>query len=37
VPNDGGATLKALVTSFTALQRANLGNIENPKIKHGNG
>jgi hypothetical protein len=37
VPNDGGASLKALVTVFTTLQRTNLGNIENPKIKHGNG
>jgi hypothetical protein len=37
VPNDGGASLKALVTAFITLQRANLGNIENPKIKHGNG
>lgn len=36
-PNDGGASLKALVTAFTTLQRADLGNIENPKIKHGNG
>jgi hypothetical protein len=36
VPDDGGASLKALVTSFTSLQRANLGTIENPKIKHGN-
>lgn len=37
VANDGGASLKALVTAFTSLQRANLSNIENPKIKHGNG
>lgn len=35
VPNDGGASLKALVTAFTTLERANLDNIENPKIKHG--
>ena len=37
VPNDGGASLKALVTAFTTLQRANLSDIENAKIKHGNG
>lgn len=37
VPNDGGASLKALVTAFTTLQRMDLGNIENSKIKHGNG
>jgi hypothetical protein len=36
VPNDGGASLKGLVTAFTSLQRANLNKIENPKIKHGN-
>ena len=35
VPNDGGASLKALVSSFVSLQRANLQNIENNKIKHG--
>lgn len=37
VPNDGGASLKALVTSFVSLQRADLSNIENTTIKHGNG
>jgi hypothetical protein len=37
VPNDGGASLKALVTQFTALNRSDLSNIENTKIKHGNG
>lgn len=37
VPNDGGASLKALVSSFVSLQRANLVNIENTTIKHGNG
>jgi hypothetical protein len=37
VPNDGGAALKALVAAFISLQRADLGSIENPKIKHGNG
>ncbi len=37
VQNDGGASLKSLVTAFTTLQKANLSNIENPKIKHGNG
>jgi hypothetical protein len=37
VPNDGGASLKALVTSFVSLQRSDLSNIENTTIKHGNG
>lgn len=37
VPNDGGASLKGLVTSFVSLQRADLANIENTTIKHGNG
>lgn len=36
-PNDGGAALKALVSSFVSLQRADLSNIENTTIKHGNG
>jgi hypothetical protein len=36
VPSDGGASLKTLVTSFTTLNRSNLSNIQNPKIKHGN-
>lgn len=35
VPQDGGAALKALSTAFTTLQRADLSNIENEKIKHG--
>lgn len=35
VPNDGGAALKALVSQFTNLDRADLSNIENNKIKHG--
>ena len=35
VPNDGGASLKALVTNFTNMQIADLSNIENTKIKHG--
>lgn len=35
-PNDGGAALKSLVSSFTGLQTADLTNIENEKIKHGN-
>jgi hypothetical protein len=37
VPNDGGASLKGLVSQFTALERTDLANIENTKIKHGNG
>ncbi|WP_269222003.1 hypothetical protein [Flavobacterium sp. IMCC34518] len=37
VANDGGASLKALVTSFTSLERTDLSNIENITIKHGNG
>lgn len=37
VPTDGGASLKALSSQFIALQRANLNNIQNTKIKHGNG
>lgn len=36
-PNDGGAALKGLVSQFTTLQRADLSNIQNEKIKHGNG
>lgn len=35
VPEDGGAALKALVTAFTSLSRADLTNIKNDKIKHG--
>jgi hypothetical protein len=34
-PSDGGAVLKGLSASFTGLQRADLTNIENTKIKHG--
>lgn len=37
VPNDGGASLKALVVDFTDLPRADLDNIQNTKITHGNG
>ena len=37
VPNDGGAALKALSSGFVSLQTANLANIENTTIKHGNG
>ncbi|MBU2923060.1 hypothetical protein KO504_17050 [Winogradskyella psychrotolerans] len=37
VPNDGGAALKTLVTAFTSLPRADLSNIKNDTIKHGNG
>lgn len=35
VPNDGGASLKALSSGFTNMQTADLTNIENTKIKHG--
>ena len=35
VPNDGGAALKAVSTSFTSLPVADLSNIENEKVKHG--
>lgn len=35
VPNDGGASLKVLVAEFISLERANLENIKNDKIKHG--
>jgi hypothetical protein len=35
VPNDGGASLKALVTGFIAMQTADLSNIENKNIQHG--
>ena len=34
-PNDGGAALKGLVSSIPGMQRANLSNIKNDKIKHG--
>lgn len=37
VPNDGGASLKAMVSSFVSLPRTDLGNIQNTKIKHGDG
>lgn len=36
-PNDGGAALKALSNQFTGLQRADLSNIKNETIKHGDG
>ncbi|MBV7268367.1 hypothetical protein [Winogradskyella luteola] len=36
-PNDGGAALKGLSGQFTSLQRADLANIKNETIKHGNG
>ncbi|MEO7977779.1 hypothetical protein [Flavobacterium sp.] len=36
-PNDGGAALKGLVTAFTGLDRADLSDIQNTKITHGNG
>ncbi len=35
VPNDGGASLKSLVSSFSSKPIAELSNIENEKIKHG--
>ena len=35
-PNDGGAALKALVSSFNSKPTADLTNIENETIKHGN-
>ncbi|WP_264521207.1 hypothetical protein [Flavobacterium sp. N1994] len=35
VPNDGGAALKILSSQFRNLDRANLSNIQNTKIKHG--
>lgn len=34
-PNDGGAALKALVNTFNSKPTADLTNIENEKIKHG--
>ena len=37
IPNDGGASLKALVTAFITLPRTDLSGIENTTIKHGNG
>lgn len=37
VPNDGGASLKTLVTEFVSLERTDLDNIENTTIQHGNG
>jgi 3-dehydroquinate synthase class II len=37
IPEDGGAALKALVSQFTGLQRADLSDIENNTVKHGNG
>lgn len=36
-PNDGGEALKSQVSQFTGLPRANLNNIKNDTIKHGNG
>jgi hypothetical protein len=35
VPSDGGAALKAQVTQFTSMPRADLSNIENKNISHG--
>ena len=36
VPEDGGAALKSLVSTFTSKPTADLSNIENETIKHGN-
>lgn len=35
VSNDGGAAFKALLAAVPSLQRADLSNIKNDKIKHG--
>lgn len=35
VPNDGGAALKTLIAAIPNMQRADLSNIQNTKIKHG--
>lgn len=35
IPKDGGAALKSQVASIPSMQRADLGGIENGKIKHG--
>jgi hypothetical protein len=35
VPNDGGAALKGIASSFINLAVADLSNIQNEKIKHG--
>ena len=37
IPEDGGSALKGLSSSFTSLETANLDDIENPTVKHGNG
>jgi hypothetical protein len=37
IPNDGGAALKGLSAQFTGLPTADLSNIENTTIMHGNG
>ena len=37
VANDGGASLKTLVTAFTNLENGDFSNLENTTIKHGNG
>ena len=34
-PSDGGAALKAMVTAFINLPRADLSDIENETVKHG--
>jgi hypothetical protein len=36
VPNDGGASLKSLITAFVSKPLADLNNIENTTINHGN-
>lgn len=35
VSNDGGAAFKAVLAAVPSMQRANLSNIKNDKIKHG--
>ncbi len=35
VPEDGGSAFKGLISSITGMQRADLGSIQNTKIKHG--
>ncbi|QQV91586.1 hypothetical protein Peternella1_50 [Winogradskyella phage Peternella_1] len=36
-PQDGGTALKTMVAQFISLPRADLSDIKNDKIKHGNG
>jgi hypothetical protein len=37
IPGDGGSALKGLSSSFTSLETADLNNIENTTVKHGDG